>query len=322
MYPADRDNPWIVAVNGGRPRLPAWAAALLAMGLATVVVFGGRVRWKKRSQAAGAVVSSPACCATWRAPMARRCGVRCCAAHAFRLIVYGPLALIAAGACAIDGRSPWLAGAKPCVAAPFGVLVGAGGFALAVALTALAGDVATAPAQLSGVAAITAIASGVLLFALQSAAEELYFRGWLQPLLCARWGATVGVLVTALLFAGLHLAGGARAPVSLINLFLGGLLFGLLALRTGGLWAPVLAHFAWNWSEAAGAGLEANPDLGPTGSILHLALRGDPIWSGGEDHLNGSIAMTLVLLALVIGLMAFGVSRSATPEARRSGSAP
>ncbi len=311
MYPADHDNPWIVAVNGGRPRLPPWAAALLAMGLAAGVVFGGRVLG---SQAAGAILSGMAhVAAPWPGVVA---------SLVFRLIVYGPLAVIAAGACAVDGRSPWLAGAKPGVAAPLGVLVGAGGFALAVALAALAGAVETAPAQLSGVAGIAAIASGVVLFALQSTAEELYFRGWLQPLLCARWGATAGVLVTATLFAGLHLAGGPRAPVSLINLFLGGLLFGLLALRTGGLWAPVLAHFAWNWSEAAGAGLEANPDLGPTGSILHLALRGDPIWSGGDDHLNGSIAMTLVLAILVIGLTAFGVSRSATPASRRCGCVP
>lgn len=311
MYRADHDNPWMAAVSAGRPRLPAWAAALLAMALAAGVVFGGRVLG---SQAAGTILASMAhVSAPWPGVVG---------SLVFRLIVYAPLALIALGACRVDRRSPWLAGAKPSVAAPFGVLVGAGGFALAVALTALAGDVGTAPAQLSGPAGIAAIASGVVLFALQSTAEELYFRGWLQPLLCVRWGATAGVLVTALLFAGLHLAGGARAPVSLINLFLGGLLFGLLALRTGGLWAPVLAHFAWNWSEAAGAGLEANPDLGPTGSILHLALRGEPIWSGGDDHLNGSIGMTLVLLALVIGLMAFGVSRSATPEARRSGSVP
>ena len=52
------------------------------------------------------------------------------------------------------------------------------------------------------------------------AAEELYFRGWLQPLLCARWGVWAGVIVTALLFAGLHVAGGARAPMSLLNLLL------------------------------------------------------------------------------------------------------
>jgi membrane protease YdiL (CAAX protease family) len=311
MYPADQDNPWMAAVRAGRPLLPAWAAALAAMALATGVVFGGRVLG---SRAAGSILSSMTHVpAPWPGVVA---------SLVFRLIVYAPLAIIAVGACLADRRSPWLSGAKPGLAAPFGVLVSAGGFALAVALAALAGDVGAAPVQLSGAAGIAAIVSGVVLFALQCTAEELYFRGWLQPLLCARWGASAGVLVTALLFAGLHLAGGARAPVSLINLFLGGLLFGLLALRTGGLWAPVLAHFAWNWSEAVGAGLEANPDLGPTGSILHLALRGDPIWSGGEDHLNGSIAMTLVLAALVIGMMAFGVSRSATPASRRSGSVP
>jgi membrane protease YdiL (CAAX protease family) len=120
----------------------------------------------------------------------------------------------------------------------------------------------------------------------------------------------------------LHLAGGAREPLSLLNLFLGGVLFGLLALRSGGLWAPFIAHFAWNWTEACGLGLEANPGIGPNASLFHIALHGDALWSGGDDRLNGSVAMTLVLAALVLGLLAFGASRSERPAAYRSGSAP
>ena len=51
------------------------------------------------------------------------------------------------------------------------------------------------------------------------------------------------------------------------------------------------------------------------------------VWSGGDDRMNASLAATLVLLSLLVGLAAFGVSQSkitpsATLEARRSGSAP
>ena len=176
---------------------------------------------------------------------------------------------------------------------------------------------------MSGGQAAVGVLAGVALFAFQTAAEELYFRGWLQPILGARWGAVTGLVVTAVLFAALHLAGGARAPLSLLNLFLGGVLFGLLALRTGGLWAPFMAHFAWNWAEACGLGLEQNPGIGPNASLFHLALTGDALWSGGGDRLNASLGMTLVLASLVIGVAAFGAAgaprRTVTRSAAASG---
>ena len=61
------------------------------------------------------------------------------------------------------------------------------------------------------------------------------------------------LLATAILtthaFAALHLMGGARSPTTLINMFLGGLLFGYLAAYGRGIAGAVGAHFAWNATE-------------------------------------------------------------------------
>jgi len=73
--------------------------------------------------------------------------------------------------------------------------------------------------------------------------EESLFRGYLQPRLMARLGATAGVLATAALFSLSHL----RAdPVALASRFAFGLVFGLLCARTRSLSASATAHaMAW-----------------------------------------------------------------------------
>src|SRR5258708_6682229 len=77
---------------------------------------------------------------------------------------------------------------------------------------------------------VGALVLGAVLVLVQSVAEEAFFRGWLQPVLCASWGAWAGLLLTAAAFALLHIIAGAHGVLAVVNLFLGGLLFGLLAL--------------------------------------------------------------------------------------------
>jgi membrane protease YdiL (CAAX protease family) len=142
-----------------------------------------------------------------------------------------------------------------------------------------------------------------VLVLLAATAEEIYFRGWLQPLLGARWGVWIGLVVTAVLFSVTHLAAGLHSIAAAVNIFLAGMFFGLLALRTGGLVAPCAAHFGWNWAEAQLFGSDPNPGAGPFGAFFDLDLKGPVLWSGGPDTMNGSLATTLILSLLIVGLM-------------------
>lgn len=137
---------------------------------------------------------------------------------------------------------------------------------------------------------------------LQVGAEEVLFRGWLQPALIARIGVIGGIAAGAVVFACFHLSAGVSSPISLFNLLLGGLLFGLLAWRSGGLVAPFLAHYAWNAIEDVGLGLVPNPGTGPLGSLTDLDLAGVALWGAHAEGLNASIGTTLVLLALILPL--------------------
>jgi uncharacterized protein len=68
-------------------------------------------------------------------------------------------------------------------------------------------------------------------------AEEILFRGFLQDWLTKDWGAGVGVMASALLFALFHI----DVPL-LPTLFLLGMALALLKSWTKNLWAPILFH--------------------------------------------------------------------------------
>jgi len=179
-----------------------------------------------------------------------------------------------------------------------GLLLGISGLALAAAYAALAGTVSMARGQFD----LWLFLLGIPLVLYQCAAEEIYFRGWLQPVMTRAYGPWIGIGVTAALFAGLHLLAGERAPLSLVNIALAGVLFGLLAWRTGGIAASVAAHFGWNWAESTLLGLSPNPGTDIYGAVVNLDMTGPALWGGSAEGLNASLAATFVLLALCVPL--------------------
>lgn len=71
--------------------------------------------------------------------------------------------------------------------------------------------------------------------------EELFYRGLLLRAVGRRWGPVVGVLGTSVVFSLVHIQ-----PYDLLPLFLAGLLFAVLAQRSGRLGPAIFAHVAFN----------------------------------------------------------------------------
>lgn len=244
----------------------------------------------------------------------------------FTLIIYGPLVVIAAVGGAIERRNPLALGARPAANLVLGLVAGIAGLTVAVAYAQLAGALSDGPGAGAEAAVLPfTLLWGVAVVAVQAGAEEVFFRGWLQPALTSRWGWVAGIVASALAFAALHVAGGARAPISLLNLFLGGLTFGLFAARGGGLAAAFGAHWAWNASEQLGWGLDPNPGIGSFGALIDKELAGRAIWGGSNDGLNGSFGMTVALLAILVPLAAISWRRlpaTARPSALSPSGSP
>ena len=216
-------------------------------------------------------------------------------------VVYGMLGLAGGVGLWRTGDRQNLFGAEPGRWGASGLGIGLTGLLIAALYAWLAGTTLAGTAPRVGGAGLLLL--GTLALPFQAAMEELFFRGWLQRGLRRLWGMWPALAASALAFGLLHLAGGARAPLSLLNITLAGLLFGLLAERTGGLAAPTAAHAAWNWSEQILLGLDPNPAVGPFGAILDLDLTGAALWGGSAEGLNGSVAVTIVLVALILPLV-------------------
>lgn len=227
----------------------------------------------------------------------------------FDLLVFGPLIAIAVLLGLLSRRPVLRAGRRPVLWTLTGLGCGVAAIVASTGFAWLSGGLRTAVQPVPVVPALVGL--GIALTVFQTGAEEVLFRGWLQPALITRIGATWGVLGGALIFAAFHILPvipSIPSWMSLVNLFLGGLWFGLLALRSGGILAPLAAHFAYNAIEDCGLGLVPNggPNgwVGPLGSLRDLDLIGSPLWGSGPEGLNASLGLTAALVAMILPLLA------------------
>lgn len=226
----------------------------------------------------------------------------------FYVAVFAPLAIVALALGRIERRSVLVAGQNPGYWAGLGLAAGVLGVVLCLALVGAFGKVeisATTPA-------VGMLMLGLAVTVLAVVAEELLFRGWLLPSLIERSGTWPAVALSALAFSLFHVIGGAAQPMSFVNLMLGGVWFALLALRSGGLFAPIAAHVGWNVAEDLGLGLIPNPGTGAFGALVDLDMLGGAAWGGSDEGLNASVAMTCVLIVLIVPLL-----RASTQEGNR-----
>ncbi|MTD39461.1 CPBP family intramembrane metalloprotease [Erwinia sp. CPCC 100877] len=80
-----------------------------------------------------------------------------------------------------------------------------------------------------------------------SLAEEALFRGWLLQRLCGVMSAPLALLLSAVIFGLMHIAGGVLLVVFAT---LAGVLYGLAWLWSGRLWVATVLHFALNLCHA------------------------------------------------------------------------
>jgi hypothetical protein len=73
--------------------------------------------------------------------------------------------------------------------------------------------------------------------------EEIVYRGVVQPGLVASWGRSAGILVTAALFAAIHMQ-----PVEFPGLFVFALVLGWARHSTGTIGTSIVTHMAFNAS--------------------------------------------------------------------------
>ena len=142
------------------------------------------------------------------------------------------------------------------------------------------------------------LALSAVVFVFAAAAEEILFRGYpLQTLTRANL-AWLGMLLTSVPFAAVHLNNPHAVPgFTFVNTALAGVWLAVAYLRTRSLWLPLALHWSWNWAQASLLGLPVSGIERIAPAPLLQAMNAGPDWlTGGAYGIEGGAACTVALL--------------------------
>ncbi|MGQ7461361.1 CPBP family intramembrane glutamic endopeptidase [Streptococcus suis] len=143
----------------------------------------------------------------------------------------------------------------------------------------------------------------ILAWSVQGTTEELLTRGWMFSSLSAKHNIPIGILVSSLFFAFLHLGNNAISIIPLLDLTLFAILACLVMLKTGNLWVIGGIHAAWNCFQG---NVFAFPVSGTqAGQAFISVTTSGPEWlSGGAFGVEGSI-ISLIVQGLMIAWLVY-----------------
>ncbi len=185
-----------------------------------------------------------------------------------------------------------------------GFFIGIAMMTISVIICYATGSMKPSTTAASGVAVGTAAIVPVVLILIgwivQGATEEIITRGWLLPVIGARYNVILAIVISSSFFGLLHLNNSNIGFLPMINLILFGVFAAVYALREGAIWGVMGIHSAWNWAQGNIFGIEVsgNPVVG--GTLFKFNQTGSQVISGGGFGIEGGTACTIVL---VIGIL-------------------
>jgi membrane protease YdiL (CAAX protease family) len=136
-----------------------------------------------------------------------------------------------------------------------------------------------------------------------AAAEELLMRGYIFAVLRETIGWKNTLIATSIAFGLLHLRNPGADPETITAVIVAGFFLGTIVLVTESLYAAWMAHFAWNWTMAAGLHTSVS-GLGVTAPNYHVIDNG-PAWlTGGSWGPEGGVAAALGMFVFLFYLHA------------------
>lgn len=137
----------------------------------------------------------------------------------------------------------------------------------------------------------------LLMFLIQSFSEEVIFRSYLIPTIEHRLGLPAALILSSIAFMLIHFFNPNINPLGMLDLFVGGILMGLLFLKYRNVWAPTGMHAAWNYVQSTVLGYEVSGIN--TYSWLNMTEVGPDIITGGAFGYEGSIFSTLFQIVFI-----------------------
>lgn len=132
-------------------------------------------------------------------------------------------------------------------------------------------------------------------YVIQGLAEEVICRGYLLVSLSRRNSVWYSVILSSGVFMAMHMSNEHVTVLAYINLFLCGLLFGLLFVESGSIWMVAALHSGWNFLQGNIFGISVSGTSKASSVFGSSFTDGWLFMNGGDFGLEGGLAVTIVL---------------------------
>lgn len=145
------------------------------------------------------------------------------------------------------------------------------------------------------------VLSGIPMWFIQGASEEIMFRGYMIPRIKKRFGSVFAIVFSSILFAVFHGANIGFTWLAGINLFIIAVFFALIYIYTDSIWLTCAAHTAWNFCQGSLYGLEVSGSSSGISIISSSYAPDAPAYMyGGAFGPEGGLAVTIVTIVGII----------------------
>ncbi|MGB9852421.1 MAG: lysostaphin resistance A-like protein [Candidatus Kapaibacteriota bacterium] len=135
---------------------------------------------------------------------------------------------------------------------------------------------------------------------LAAASEEMIFRGVLFQRLIDKRGEVFAILTNSLFFSLVHLFNPNISIISLVNIFLAGVVLSLSYIKTSMLWLPIGYHIGWNFWQRFLLGSPMSGTTWGSSAVQTKITEIFPLLFGGNFGIEGGLITTAFLLLTAI----------------------
>lgn len=147
---------------------------------------------------------------------------------------------------------------------------------------------------------------------IQSFFEEYLMRGVLYENIGKLLGYDLTIILTSLLFTLFHINNNSISFLSLVNIFLFGLLCGYLVKIYKNLYLVSGIHFIWNFLQGNIFGIEVSGNDAKDSFFTTITAQNQELYHGGDFGIEGGIITFIVLLIslIIVGFLSYIKYRS------------
>jgi membrane protease YdiL (CAAX protease family) len=145
---------------------------------------------------------------------------------------------------------------------------------------------------------LNTILTSLAIFFVAAAFEEVLFRGYVFQTFVRANLAWLGILLTSLPFAIVHLGNPNASWISSVNTAIAGVWFGIAYLKTRSLWLAFGIHLGWNWFQGAFFGINVSglSNIAPNPLFTSKVTENFDWLTGGNYGIEGGITCTIALI--------------------------